>query len=156
MDRVRFGRALGGGAREAARALLRAADAAAAPNPSAQSPAAASEKPAPPRTPAPQFIPPAPARARAAAANLKHGSRRFGEAVWAPLARHSGVLWLEFTGVFFGLFALSAAIGLWQHRDEFLAGGFIHRRLWLGVLMFAVFFYFTVSSFVRAARRGRR
>ena len=45
---------------------------------------------------------------------LKEGSKRFGEAAWGPLAKASGALWLELTGVFFGIFAVFAANGAWK------------------------------------------
>ena len=98
MDRVRFGRALGTGAREAAKALLKAADAAAAPDPS-------------PPARSPQVQVQQPARVKLTTANVKRGGRKFGEAVWAPMAKAGSVLWLEVTGVLFGLFAM--VIGAW-------------------------------------------
>ena len=42
---------------------------------------------------------------------LKEGSKRFSEAVGKPFVKLSGVLWLEFTGVFFGIFALWPRVG---------------------------------------------
>ncbi len=89
---------------------------------------------------------------------LAQGTRRFGESAWRPFVRLSGVLWLELTGVFFGLFLLTASIDAWRlratalHRAADRAG--FHHLLWsLG--MAAVFGYFSVSSFVRARRRER-
>ncbi len=162
MDKVRFGRALGTGAREAAKALLKAADAAAAPNPS-PSPAAA-PMPAARREPAAtverprvaQSVTQAAGRVRATQAGLKEGRRRFGAAAWAPLAKAGAVLWLEVTGVVFGLFAAAAGIAVWQDRGSFRAGGPVGRHAWMALGMFAVFAYFTVTSYVRAARRGKR
>ena len=52
------------------------------------------------------------AQVRQTGQGLKEGSKRFGEAVWGPLVRLSGVLWLEFTGVFFGIFAVRCQRGL--------------------------------------------
>ena len=49
---------------------------------------------------------------------LKQGTKRFGEAVWGPFVKLSGVLWLELTGVFFGIFAVFAAGGVWKMRGE--------------------------------------
>ncbi len=94
--------------------------------------------------------------AKATTAGVKRGGKRFGEAIWGPLARHSGVLWLEFTGVFFGLFALSATIGVWKNRTALLAGGSAAGRVWFAAGIALVFGYFTVTSFVRARRRGRQ
>lgn len=146
MDRVRFGRALGGGAREAAKALIKAADAAAAPSPVGKK--------------AGEVVGRAAVRgaeqAKASTAGIKHGGKRFGEAVWAPFVKQSGVLWLEFTGVFFGLFALTAGVGVWKNRGDLLGNGAARERVWFAVGMCLVFTYFTASSFVRARRRGRR
>ncbi len=88
-------------------------------------------------------------------AGVREGGARFGKAVWGPFLKLSGVLWLEVTGVFFGLFALTAAIGIWKSRSEFRAGVAVEHRLWFAVGMLALFGYFSVSSFVRARRRGR-
>lgn len=169
MDSVRFGRALGIGARLAAKTLVTAVDAAAAPNPSA--PPARTSPPS-----AQLYTPPAPppptaadgARENAARRTLPlrkttrgiaQGSRRFGEAAWGPVVKLSGVLWLEFTGVFFGIFALFAAGGAWKLRDS------LHRtatkpdariHLELTAALAIIFGYFCISSFVRANRRSRR
>jgi hypothetical protein len=132
MDSVRFGRALGIGARAAAKTLVTAVDAAASPNPSA----AASSGPASAPSANTGVKASAPAQGKAAAsgarlgqqaarttaqvlqtsAGLKRGSRRFGEAMWGPFVKLSGVLWLELTGVFFGIFALTAAGAAWKER----------------------------------------
>jgi hypothetical protein len=71
----------------------------------------------------------------------------------------SGVLWLEFTGVFFGIFALFAATGAWKLRGdlhETMANHDAHMHFLLSAGMAVVFGYFFVSSFVRASRRSRR
>jgi hypothetical protein len=90
---------------------------------------------------------------------LKRGSKRFGEAVWGPFVKLSGVLWLELTGVFFGIFALFAGTGAWKLRDEWHATATnhdAHVHLLFSVLMAVVFGYFCVSSFVKASRRQHR
>jgi hypothetical protein len=94
-----------------------------------------------------------------AKAGVQRGGKRFGEAVWGPFVKLSGVLWLEFTGVFFGLFAFSAGIAVWRERADLMATGAnqeAHRHAMWAVLMAVVFGYFCVSSFVRASRRGKR
>src|SRR5580698_11466558 len=125
MDSVRFGRALGMGARAAAKTLVTAVDAATSPNPSA--PAAQSgggtvqERAAEPR--------PTPVGGRLvdqavkttvqvlqSKEGLARGGKRCGETVWGNFTRLSGVLWVESTGVFFGIFALFAATGAWKLR----------------------------------------
>ena len=152
MERERFGRARGVGTREAAKALLKAADAAAAPNPNpnpnpktvATPPAGARQVERRPAAAAPVQ------RAAITTARVKRGGRRFGEAVWTPLVKASGVLWLEVTGVLFGLFAAAAAVAVWRERGNFTAAGTPMYRAWFALG------YFTISSYVRAARRQRR
>jgi hypothetical protein len=172
MDRVRFGRALGIGARHAVKTLVTAVDAATADNPAGKSTAAGAK--AGPSAGASQtrVSPPSsrPASAVQAAAKtvaqarevhqgVRRGSRRFGEAIWSPFVRLSGVLWLEVSGVFFGIFALLALGYLWKLRGAWHAGAAnaaSHRSLLGAVIMLALFGYFSVSSFVRAKRRERR
>ncbi|MBB5318320.1 hypothetical protein [Tunturibacter empetritectus] len=168
MDSVRFGRTLGIGARLAAKTLMSAVDAATAPNPSGAGKAAEAETAA---TSA--------ARSKAEASGarlgektarttvqvaqtglgLKRGGRRFGEAAWGPFVKASSQLWLEFTGVFFGIFAAFALSNAWKMRGELheTAGNHeAHGHLLLAVAMAVVFGYFCVSSFVKANRRGKR
>lgn len=83
------------------------------------------------------------------------GSRRFGRAVWEPTARLSGVLWLEVTGLFFGIFVLVAVAAAWRLRGGLHAGA-QHTQFLLAAGMAILFGYFTLSSFVSASRRGRR
>ena len=181
MDSVRFGRALGIGTRLAAKTVASAIDAAKAPNPSSSvgrppaagaresSPAAdtqvSSASQAETRT-VPVTTKAVPVRVREVASKasqtrrgLKEGGRRFGEAVWGPFARLSGVLWLEFTGVFFGLFAVTAGVGAWKLWTGWHGTAAAHDppgAFFVAAGMTAVFGYFCVSSFVRAAQRGRQ
>lgn len=151
MDSERFGRVLGVGARLAAKTVAAAVDAAAAPNPSAKSPGAGTAGSGGSATR--QVA----AQVQQTGRGLKQGSRRFGEAIWGPFARLSGVLWLEFTGVFFGLFALSMGVGLWRQRGTLHAAGHeaqVRFLLLAGVAL--LFGYFCVSSFLRAGRKGRQ
>lgn len=160
MDSVRFGRALGIGARAAAKTLVTAVDAAATPNPSA-----AKTRATPPGKAQAsgarlgQQAARTTARAIETGQGLKRGSRRFGEAVWGPFVKLSGVLWLEMTGVFFGIFALFAVGGAWKMRGALRETALNHdahaRFLWAAA-MAAVFGYFCVTSFVKARRRDRR
>ncbi len=169
MDSVRFGRALGFGTRLAAKTLITAVDAATSPNPS--SPAARNGASPASSTASPQTPPILAARQAGATAarsaqqvqvttrGLAHGSRRFVQAVWTPVVKLSGVLWLELTGVFFGIFAFSAAIGAWRLRDNLHrtpANADAHSHLLLALGIAVVFAYFCGSSFVRANRRSRR
>jgi hypothetical protein len=69
------------------------------------------------------------------------------------------VLWLEVSGVFFGIFALLAVGYLWKLRGKWHSGAANaagHRSLMGAVIMLALFGYFCVSNFVRARRRERR
>src|ERR1700687_382999 len=175
MDSVRFGRVLGIGTRLAAKTVVAAVDAAASPNPSAKTSgvegqslpqAPAQQRVVSTAAPMPQVrtqvraqVQQAQAQVKKTGAGIKQGGKRFGEAVWGPFVRLSGVLWLEFTGVFFGVFALSAGIGAWKLRGAVhgaAANGDSHMRFLLTLGMALVFAYFCVSSFIRAARRERR
>ncbi|QHN04183.1 hypothetical protein FTO74_13005 [Granulicella sp. WH15] len=149
MDSVRFGRALGTGAREAARALLNAADAASSPNPSTP-PQPASQPTAKP-APTPRV-----AQVIQTTRGVREGSRRFGEAVWKPTVRASGIIWLEVTGTFFSLFVIVGSTYCWSHRAA-LHGGTpeAQRGFWVMAAMTLLFGYFCLSSFLRAKRRAR-
>jgi hypothetical protein len=172
MDRVRFGRALGWGARQAVKTLATAVDAATAESPSrkstgtsqSQRPAASPRTAANPGVSAKQGTAPKVGRAAKKTSaqagevrrGLGRGSRRLGQEVWRPLVRLSGVLWLEVTGVFFGIFALFALGATWRLRGAWHANAADRRSLVGAVAMLAVFGYFCASSFVRARRRERR
>jgi hypothetical protein len=195
MDKVRFGRALGFGAKQAMKTLAAAVDAATAESPSAKNAASSTT-----RSPGPsantgssaaqsrgsaaatassaQSARPAAVtaaadsaartaavkatqtviRAREVQRGLGRGTKRFGEAVWRPFVRLSGVVWLEVSGVFFGVFALLALGYLWKFRGawrESTADAGARRSLLGAVVILALFGYFCVSSFVRARRRER-
>jgi hypothetical protein len=169
MDAVRFGRALGVGARHAVKTAVSAVDAATAENPSGKTvrPSANTG----PAVPAGNSIrtgpgPATPKVARSTAntvtqsrqvtKGLKSGTRRFGEAVWTPFVRLSGVLWLEVSGVFFGIFALFAFGAMWRLHGEWHVGSPGRQQLFGASAMFLVFGYFCVSNFVRARQRERR
>jgi hypothetical protein len=175
MDSVRFGRVLGIGARLAAKTMVSAVDAATAPNPSAakakesvdaasvsaaaSASAAASGKEGVPGGRLVQQAGRTTAQVRQTGHGLKEGSKRFGEAVWGPFVKLSGALWLELTGVFFGIFAVFAGGNAWKMRwalHETAENRDAHARLLIAVAMAAVFGYFCASSFVKASRRVRR
>jgi hypothetical protein len=168
MDSVRFGRALGIGARAAAKTLVTAVDAATAPNPSSSGKAGTQTAPAATasgKSKASSGVRVGEQAARTSAQvrqtkqGLARGSKKFGEAVWGPFVKLSGVLWLEFTGVFFGIFALFAGTGAWRLRGDLheTAGNHdAHVHFLLSAGMAVLFGYFFVSSFVKANRRSRR
>ena len=151
MDSVRFGRALGVGVREAAKAAVKAAEAAAAP-----APEGAAVAPVQAQRPATQErVRETVRQTQQTAKGLKQGGKKFGEAVWVPFAKLSGVLWHEVMGVLFGLFVLVAGAEAWHGRAELMRGaGRAHE--WGAVAMVVVFGFFMGSSFVKASRRGRR
>ena len=159
MDSGRLGRVLGIGTRLAAKTLVQAVDAATAPNPSAS--------PAQPKQSqvenaggvAAARATETAGRMRVTGRGLKEGGKRFGEAAWRPLVRASSALWLELTGVFFGIFAVFAASNAWKMRwalQETAANHDAHSRLLISVGMAVVFGYFCASSFVKANRRVRK
>ena len=166
MDSERFGRVLGIGARLAAKTVAQAVDAATAPNPSARNDATRTASrttsgavPASGTARATQKAAPIREQVQQTGQGLKREGKRLGEAVWGPFARLSGVLWLEFTGVFFGLFALTMGVGLWRQRGVILGPGAGHEALVRFLLLAGVallFGYFCVSSFLRAGRKGRQ
>ncbi len=81
------------------------------------------------------------------------------ETTWRTFTRLGGVLWLEVSGVFFGIFALFALGGAWRLRAAWHltpANRTEHRQLLGALAMLAVFGYFTGSNFVRAHRQERR
>jgi hypothetical protein len=87
---------------------------------------------------------------------LRHGTRRFGEAVWKPFVRLSGVLGLEVSGVFFGIFALFALAAVVRLRADWRPHSAGNAQLLVAAAMLVVFGYFCVSNFVRARRRERQ
>lgn len=89
-------------------------------------------------------------RARA----VKREGKRFGERIWGPFAHAGSVLWLEVTGLFFGLFALYFGQNAFKLRYEWRAGA-QHVRFEVYCAITAVFLYFAVSSFLNARRKER-
>ena len=156
MDRARLGRVLGTGARQAAKTLMSAAEAVAAPDPSPRQQAAA----APITQTAARSVAEAVRRAPSAA-QVRTQAGRAGRSVWSPVARFSSVLWLEVTGAFFAIFAAFSGTAAWRLRGVLLAPhgtaspDDIH-RFWIYFAVFAGFAYFAVSSFARARKRQRR
>ena len=170
MDSIRFGRALGEGARAAAKTLVTAVDAATAPNPRADKGqkqeagsvgdvgASAADKVERTAVRVEESVIRTVAQVQSTSEGLKEGSRRFGEAVGKPLVRLSRVLWLELTGVFFGLFAFAAGGAAWRLRAamrETAGNHDDHVRFLVAAVVSVVFGYFCVSSFVRANRRSQ-
>ncbi len=160
MDRVRFGRALGYGARHAAKAVVKAVDAATTPSPGraealrprAGTAGSARMAEAAERLAAAQQVV---SQVKSEARKQTHGLAR---SAWSSVARLSGVLWLEVTGTFFAVIAAYLSQGLWRQRGALRLpmGSAEAGKYYLHVAAFAVFAYFAVSSFVRARRRQGR
>lgn len=175
MDAVRFGRALGFGARQAVKTVTAAVEAAAAEKPTTQGASKgvrAGDAAIPPPEPSAGLVTPAVTKTVSSAAihpvaeafnqvrgakeGLRRGSRSFGGTTWGTFKRLGGVLWLEVSGVFFGLFALFALGAVLHLRGEWRASAAGHRPLVVAVAMLAFFGYFCVSNFVHAHKRERR
>jgi len=69
-----------------------------------------------------------------------------------PFGRVGGILWLEVTGFFFGMFALFFAQDLWHARAGY-ASGPLHQRFLIAVALTVVFAYLSISAFWRAKRK---
>jgi hypothetical protein len=157
MDSVRFGRALGVGARAAAKTVVTAVDAATAPNPSAKA-STTPEKAEGSGVRLGQQASRTAAQAMRAGEGLKQGRKQFGAAMGGRVKRLSAALWLEVTGVFFGIFAVLAAGGAWRLRwalHETSVNHDPHVRFVASLVMAVVFGYFCVSSFVKANRKTK-
>lgn len=167
MDRVKFGRALGYGARHAAKALTQAVDAATTP----------SAAPAPSRPTSTQPVSTAPRHdvrqdladaartvmqthqsVQQTKSRVRGAAKMAGKSALAPVAKFSSVLWLEVTGTFFALVALAMCDAVWKLRGAWKLPTMNNERLklYFCAALATLFLYFTISNFVRAARRQRR
>jgi hypothetical protein len=151
MDRVKFGRALGYGARHAAKTVVQAVDAATTPDPTPGKP------PSPPRQGAAPFGARAGAGLRRIpdAQTVKAAGEQAKSSLVTPVVRFSSVLWLQLTGVFFALVAVTMAMAAWKARAGLHSApnSYGAMKVYAYVAVCALFAYFTVSSFVRAARK---
>jgi hypothetical protein len=86
--------------------------------------------------------------------DVAKGTRKFGEAIWGPFAHASGVLWLEVTGLFFGIFTLFFAMNTYKLRHEWAIGP-DHQRFLVYTIVTLAFAYFTFSSFYRARKKEK-
>lgn len=83
------------------------------------------------------------------------GFKGFGKAFWGPFRHASGILWMEITGMFFALFALFFAQNAYHARSAWLHGT-EHDHFILYVALTVIFFWFSISSFVRAHKKSKR
>lgn len=95
------------------------------------------------------------ARAKATAAGVKRGGKRFGESVWGPFVHAGSVLWLEITGLFFAIFGLFFVQGVYRLRTDWHSGP-NHQKLVIYGCVAILFFYFAVTSFYRAHKKQQR
>jgi len=148
MDRVRLGRALGYGARHAAKTLASAVDAATSPDPNPRAKSAAGVHP----------VAQVAEAVRQVSQAKGHARTQVKRSVLGPLKTFSSVVWLQVTGTFFGLFALVMGGAVWAHREDFRLGlgSKPGQKMVFYAAIFLVFAWFTVSNFVRANRRQRR
>ena len=149
MDRVRFGRVLGRGARVAARTVYDAVDAATAPAPESHTRVVAPRRPATIAADPPAAV----QRAVRTAGRVQESARVARRGVLEPVKRISRAVSLEITGSFFALFALSFGAAAWRLRG--MAQGAGRQRLWVCLALAVLFGYFAVSSFMRARRISR-
>ena len=141
MEPNTLGRKFGIGFRIASRKLLDRAMQDASPS------AGSATRSVPQEAPSPQVYA---ARGKAVA----KGTRKFGEAVWKPFAHASGVLWLEVTGLFFGIFTLFFGMNTYKLRYEWAIGP-DHQRFLVYSVVTLIFAYFTFSSFYRARKKEK-
>jgi len=165
MDRVRLGRALGYGARHAAKTLASAVDAATAPNPAGSATRTAARRPAENESVRQAAVPLIHQVAEAYRTvdetkkeAKKKQAREAGRSMFAPLKTFSSVLWLQVTGTFFAVFAAFMGEGVWKLRANFRApmNSPDAQKLYFHLIVFLAFAYFTVSNFVRASQRERK
>jgi len=146
MDRVKFGRALGYGARHAAKTLAQAAEAASAPNPTASKPLSRPVERRP--SAVPRGIPDV--------QTVRAAGKQAKSSIVTPVVRFSSVVWLQVTGVFFALIAFTMGMATWKARAGWhsaAANSHGSIKLFAYLAVCALFTYFSISSFVRSARR---
>jgi hypothetical protein len=104
--------------------------------------------------PSRQHTPPIPQVYAANGKAVVRESRRFGASIWRPFAHASGILWLEVTGLFFGIFTLFFASSIYKLRSQW-ASGPDHQRFLVYTVVTIAFGYFTFSSFYRARKKEK-
>ncbi|WP_420237990.1 hypothetical protein ACOBR2_20760 [Telmatobacter bradus] len=106
-----------------------------------------------------QARPPAATSAPAQSRNTTQNARNVGYAArqgvggfFRSAKRAGSIVWLQVTGSFFLLPVVAFAPTLWKTRLSY-AHGPDHRTFISSVIVIAVFFYLSVTSFLRAARK---
>jgi len=100
-------------------------------------------------------VPAIPGQASLKAKGIAQGAKRFGEAVWGPMAHTGSVLWLEITGLFFALFAAFFGQSVYKFRSDW-KGGPDHTHFLIYTGLTALFSIFTVSQFYRARQKEKK
>jgi hypothetical protein len=144
------GRKLGIGLRLAARAAKERATQAAGDS----RPSGGSSTASPARISA-KAVPVAAAQVSSRARGIAAGTKRFGEAVWGPMAHTGSVLWLEITGLFFALFAAFFGQSAYKSRGNWKAGS-DHIHFGIYAALTVLFSIFTLSQFYRARQREKK
>ena len=161
MNPEKIGKTLGIGLRVAGRIAQQRAEQASPPAPQPVAPSTSSNTAAqlPPQTLATANQPPSPAPRTLNAANSAAKAHKYTRAAGRglggflrPFGRVGGILWLEITGFFFGLFALYFAQDIWRTRLSYATGP-QHQRFLIAVALTVVFGYLSASAFWRARRK---
>jgi hypothetical protein len=87
--------------------------------------------------------------------NVASGTKKFRQSIWGPFVHAGSVLWLEITGLFFALFSLFFAQGVYRLRASWRSGP-DHQRFLIYAGVAIVFLYFAVSSFYRAGKKQKK
>jgi hypothetical protein len=150
MDRVRFGRALGYGARHAAKTLAQMAEAASTPS---DSPGKVEESGARTTSAGGSRVG-RPAAAVGTAVKAAEQARRAGGSAFSSVKGYSRTVMLQVAGTFFALIAVGVGRGIWiLHWAAFAAPASADaQKLYALMVVFGLFVYFAVSSFARAGR----
>jgi hypothetical protein len=95
-------------------------------------------------------------RTQRTVAETKKHAGRLGRSVWTPVARFSSVVWLQVTGLFFGLIAMFLAQGAWKERAAWRlpVGSHAATKFWVLVVAFAAFAYFACEQFCAGVAAG--
>ncbi len=86
---------------------------------------------------------------------VAQGTKRFGEAVWGPMAHTGGVLWLEITGLFFALFAAFFGQNAYKFRGNW-KGGPDRAHFIVYSALTILFVAFTVTQFYLARQKEKK
>jgi hypothetical protein len=153
MEPKKVGRTLGIGVRVASNMLRERVERAAAAAPATSQAGSRSGDGRQPAAPASTSRSSVPLGSRVATA--KRGAKAFGQALLGPFTHAGSVLWLEITGLFFGLFALFFVQSVYRVRTAWRQGP-EHTHLLFYVALGLIFAWFSVSSFTRAYRKSKR